>query len=170
MGEAELVHVRNHYAAEEDPLTQVNLGFPQILLDIDAPLDELLRIWHEVTPTEPFIKENIDEALYLYDQAKSCKQMIDGFQDKHILYKMVTCPIDVKDKKVVELWLQYCCTYTADVSLEKPVLHREKKEGSNSMRHIISSWICIISFLIGCRRSLMKTGWGIRGQRLRCRS
>ena len=24
--------------------------------------------------------------------------MIDGFQDKHILYKMVTCPIDVKDK------------------------------------------------------------------------
>ena len=34
----------------EDPLTQVNLGFPQILLDIDAPLDELLRIWHEVTP------------------------------------------------------------------------------------------------------------------------
>ena len=42
---------------------QVNLGFPQILLDIDAPLDELLRIWHEVTPTEPFIKENIDEIL-----------------------------------------------------------------------------------------------------------
>ena len=129
MGEAELAHVRNHYAAEEDPLTQVNLGFPQILLDIDAPLDELLRIWHEVTPTEPFIKENIDEALYLYDQAKSCKQMIDGFQDKHILYKMITCPIDIKDKKVVELWLQYCCTYTADVSLEKPVLHREKKGG-----------------------------------------
>ena len=89
MGEAELAYVRDHYAAEEDPLTQVNLGFPQILLDIDAPLDELLRIWHEVTPTEPFIKENIDEALYLYDQAKSCKQMIDGFQDKHILYKMV---------------------------------------------------------------------------------
>ena len=45
------------------------------------------------------------------------------------LYKMITCPIDVKDKKVVELWLQYCCTYTADVSLEKPVLHREKKGG-----------------------------------------
>ena len=30
---------------------------------------------------------------------------------------------------MVELWLQYCCTYTADVSLEKPVLHREKKGG-----------------------------------------
>lgn len=129
MGEEALSYIRERYEAEEPPITEVNLGFPQILLDIDAPLDELLKIWHDVTPSEPFVKENIDEALFLYEQAKRRKEMIDGFENKHTLYKMITCPIDIKDKHVVWLWLQYCMTYTADVSLEKPVLFRDKSKG-----------------------------------------
>ena len=129
MGKEELEYIRERYEAQEEPVTQENLGFPQILLDIDAPLDELLKIWHDVTPSEPFVKENIDEALYLYEQARRWKNMIDGFENKHILYKMITCPIDIKDKRVVALWLLYCKTYTADVSLEKPVLYRDKSKG-----------------------------------------
>jgi len=129
MGKEELEYIRERYEAQEEPVTQVNLGFPQILLDIDAPLDELLKIWHDVTPSEPFVKENIDEALYLYEQARRWKNMIDGFENKHILYKMITCPIDIKDKRVVALWLLYCKTYTADISLEKPVLYRDKSKG-----------------------------------------
>lgn len=129
MGREELEYIRERYEAEEEPVTEVNLGFPQILLDIDAPLDELLKIWHDVTPSEPFVKENIDEALYLYEQAKRWKNMIDGFENKHILYKMITCPIDIKDRRVVDLWIQYCKTYTADVSLEKPVLCRDRRAG-----------------------------------------
>ena len=42
---------------------------------------------------------------------------------------MITCPIDIKDRGVVLLWLRYCRTYTADVSLEKPVLHRDRNGG-----------------------------------------
>lgn len=127
--EQDLAYIRERMADTEEPLTQVNLGFPQILLDIDAPLDELLQIWHSVTPSEPFVKENIDEALFLYDQAKLYKEWIDGFQEKRTLYKMITCPIDIKDKKVVDLWLHYCKIYTADVSLERPALRRDKKAG-----------------------------------------
>lgn len=127
--EEDLAYIEERMADTEKPLTQVNLGFPQILLDIDAPLDELLEIWHSVTPSDPFVKENIDEALFLYDQAKLYKEWIDGFQEKRTLYKMITCPIDIKDKKVVDLWLHYCKTYTADVSLERPVLCRDKKAG-----------------------------------------
>lgn len=92
-------------------------------------MDELLKIWHDVTPTEPFVKENIDEALFLYEQAKRQKEMIDGFENRHTLYRMITCPIDIKDRWVVELWLKYCRTYTADVSLDKPVLRRDKSRG-----------------------------------------
>ena len=127
MGEEELEYIRQNFKAAEEPLTQVNLGFPQVLLDIDAPLDELLKIWYSVTPSEPFVKENIDEALYLYEQAKKCRSMIDGFENKHLLYRMITCPIDIKDRKVVSLWLDYCKTWSADVSVERPVLRREKK-------------------------------------------
>ena len=129
MGEEELEYIRQNFKAAEEPLTQVNLGFPQVLLDIEAPLDELLKIWYSVTPSEPFVKENIDEALYLYEQAKKCRSMIDGFENKHLLYRMITCPIDIKDRKVVSLWLDYCKTWSADVSLERPVLRREKKGG-----------------------------------------
>lgn len=129
MGEEALQYIRQRYDAKEDPVSQVNLGFPQILLDIEAPMDELLKIWHDVTPTEPFVKENIDEALYLYDQAKRCREMIDGFENKHVLYRMIMCPIDIKDRFVVSLWLMYCKTYTADVSLEKPVLFRDRSRG-----------------------------------------
>lgn len=129
MGREELQYIKERYEAQEQPVSQVNLGFPQILLDIDAPMDELLKIWHDVTPAEPFVKENIDEALYLYEQAKRQKEMIDGFENKHMLYRMITCPIDVKDRWVVALWLQYCKTYTADISLEKPVLHRDRSRG-----------------------------------------
>ena len=129
MGEEELEYIRQNFKAAEEPLTQVNLGFPQVLLDIDAPLDELLKIWYSVTPSEPFVKENIDEALYLYEQAKKCRSIIDGFENKHLLYRMITCPIDIKDRKVVSLWLDYCKTWSADVSLERPVLRREKKGG-----------------------------------------
>ena len=129
MGEEELEYIRQNFKAAEEPLTQVNLGFPQVLLDIDAPMDELLKIWYSVTPSEPFVKENIDEALYLYEQAKKCRSMIDGFENKHLLYRMITCPIDIKDRKVVSLWLDYCKTWSADVSLERPVLRREKKGG-----------------------------------------
>lgn len=129
MGEQELEYIRERFEAPEEPLTQVNLGFPQVLLDINAPLDELMKIWYSVTPSEPFVKENIDEALYLYEQAKKCRNMIDGFENKHLLYQMITCPIDIKDRKVVALWLNYCKTWSADVSLERPVLRREKKGG-----------------------------------------
>lgn len=129
LGERELEYIRTLYRADEEPLTEVNLGFPQVLLDIDAPLDELMKIWYFVTPSEPFVKENIDEALYLYEQAKRYKNQIDGFENKHLIYKMITCPIDIKDRRVVMLWLDYCRTYTADVSLEKPAFYRDRKGG-----------------------------------------
>ena len=129
MGEVELEYIRENYQAPEEPLTQVNLGFPQLLLEIDATLEELRKIWYSVTPSAPFVKENIDEALYLYEQAKKFRNMIDGFENKHLLYRMITCPIDIKDRKVVSLWLFYCKTWSADVSLERPTLHREKKGG-----------------------------------------
>lgn len=129
MGEEELEYIRENYQQAEEPLREVNLGFPQVLLDIDAPLDELMKIWYSVTPAEPFIKENIDESLFLYEQARRCRGQIDGFDNKQLLYKMITCPIDIKDRRVVSLWLHYCQTWSADVELEKPQFFRDRKGG-----------------------------------------
>ncbi len=129
MGEEELSDIRQKYQAEEAPLEKVNLGFPQILLDIDEPLDALLKVWRSVEPSAPFEKENVDEALFLYEKAKKHREQIDGFENKYTLYRMITCPIDIKDWRVVSLWLDYCQTYSADVSLEKPRLDKRDHGG-----------------------------------------
>lgn len=42
---------------------------------------------------------------------------------------MITCPIDIKDHRVVSLWLTYCQTYSADVSLTKPRLDTRDRGG-----------------------------------------
>ncbi len=115
-------------ALEEDPEVEtVNLGFPQVLLDIDEPLDEILKVWHDQKPEAPFEKENVDEALFLYEKAREMHHYIPGFEDKRQLYRMISTPVDIKDRTVVRLWLEYCMNYMAAPELEKPrVDYREK--------------------------------------------
>lgn len=129
MGVEELAYIDSLYEAKEDPIEKVSLGFPQVLLNLADPLDTILKTWHAVETPAPFEKISIDEILYLYEKAEKNSAKIDGFEDKHILYKMVTCPIDIKNPRVISLWLRYCETYTADKSLMKPNIHQIRFDG-----------------------------------------
>ncbi len=120
MDKQKLGFLKKQWKNEELPLTKVSLGFPQVLLSMDAPLDVILNLWHSVRPSEPFEKINIDDMLFLYREAYRIRMFIADFDDKHMLYRMITCPIDIKDPEVVRLWSEYCMNYTADISLEKP--------------------------------------------------
>ena len=120
MGKRNLNYLRKLIGMEELPLERVSLGFPQVLLDMDAPLDVILNLWHKERPSAPFEKINIDEMLFLYKEASKHRAFIADFEDKHILYRMITCPVDIKDRELVAQWRRYCMSYTADVALEKP--------------------------------------------------
>ena len=120
MGDEALDYVRERFDAPEVPIETVSLGFPQVLLDMDEPLDAILRVWHDVQTRPPFVKLSIEDTLFLYGQASRRRDYIDGFKDKRTLYRMISCPIDVKDRYVVDLWNHYCEVYTADVSLPYP--------------------------------------------------
>lgn len=122
MGPEALAFIREQFAQEEQPIRKVSLGFPHVLLDMDEPLNTIVKIWKSVEPDPPFEKISIDEVLFLYDKAYKDRAEIDGFEDKHILYRMLTCSIDIKNPDIVALWLYYCKTYTADVSLHFPSL------------------------------------------------
>lgn len=124
-----LDYLRETCSKAEEPVRRVSIGFPQVLLTIDEPLDEILKVWHDEKPIAPFEKENVDEMLFLYERALSMKEYIPEFEDKKVLYRMISCPIDIKDRKVVALWLEYCTSYAADVSLRKPVLSAGEKNG-----------------------------------------
>ncbi|MCC8168602.1 MAG: ATP-dependent helicase [Clostridiales bacterium] len=61
---------RLHFLQKQIPLEipqvkTVSLGFPQVLLSMDAPLDEILKLWKNEKPEPPFEKINIDEMLFL---------------------------------------------------------------------------------------------------------
>lgn len=122
MGEDELSYIREHFNEKEPEVSRVSLGFPQVLLDMEEPLDAVLKIWKSVETEPPFEKISITEPLFLYERAYRDRKEIDGFEDKHILYRMLTCSIDIKNNDLVDLWLYYCKTYTADVSLLFPAL------------------------------------------------
>lgn len=120
LGKRNLNYLKKLIEMEELPLERVSLGFPQVLLDMDAPLDVILNLWHKERPSAPFEKINIDEMLFLYNEANRNRTFIADFEDKHVLYRMVTCPVDIKDRELVGQWRRYCMSYTADVSLDKP--------------------------------------------------
>lgn len=129
MGQPALDYIRDRFDAPEDPIKTVSLGFPQILLDLEEPLDVILRVWKSVEPSAPFEKINIDEPLALYLQAERHRDDIYGFEDKRILYRMITCPIDVDDRQVVNQWLSYCKNYPADTRLRHPDKYAGDKQG-----------------------------------------
>lgn len=122
MDEEAWEYIKERYAAPEAEINKVSLGFPHVLLDMTEPLDTILTVWKSVEAYEPFEKINIDDILFLYERAYRDRKDIDGFEDKHVLYRMLTCSIDVKNRDIVELWLEYCKTYTADVSVMFPTL------------------------------------------------
>lgn len=123
MDERKLHFLQKQWKYEEEPIEKVSLGFPQVLLAMDAPLDEILTLWHDAVPVAPFEKISIEEMLFLYKEAYRMRMYIADFDDKYMLYRMITCPIDIKDREVVQLWGEYCMNYTADISLEKPRAH-----------------------------------------------
>lgn len=129
MVEENLLYISSLVGQKEEQIEKVSLGFPQILLNLSEPLDTIMNTWHSVETEYPFEKISIDEILFLYHKAEKRSAYIDGFDDKHILYRMVTCPIDIQNQKVVSLWLRYCESYSADISLKKPDIRQLRYEG-----------------------------------------
>ena len=122
VGQEGLDYIKEHFDEKEPDVSCVSLGFPQVLLDMDEPLDAILKIWKSVATEPPFEKISIEDMLFLYEKAYRDRKEIDGFEDKHMLYRMLTCSIDIKNRDIVTLWLYYCKTYTADACLHFPAL------------------------------------------------
>ena len=120
MGNRAMNYLRRQFDNVEQPVSRVSLGFPQVLLNMNAPLDVILQLWHEQKPSEPFEKIKIDDMLFLYKEAEYNRMFIADFDDKKILYRMVTCPIDIKDREVIDQWRRYCMSYTSDIMLDRP--------------------------------------------------
>ena len=104
----DMEYVRKKLAEPYHPLRRARVGFPEVLLDIDIELDEIILAW-EKTGNPPLydkisMKESVDKYQYLRDYRKKISYM----EDRKLVLTVITCPFDVKDREVLRLWLRYC--------------------------------------------------------------
>lgn len=119
-GEAALVHLKEAYHMNHS-IEYARIGFPQILLEIDQPIDTILTQWYQIKPSmDVYRKIDIGDYVTKYKALLPIKDEIDGFEDKQTLFALISCDVDLKNNQCIELWKEYCRTYTAGPSVRFP--------------------------------------------------
>lgn len=119
--EAGLEHIKRVYPMKHT-IEYAIIGFPQVLLDIDQPIDQILTSWYSIKPNlDVYRKMDIKEMLIKYRNLYNIRDSIAGFDDKREVYNMISCDVDLGNEKCMAMWRYYCRTYTADVSVKFPV-------------------------------------------------
>lgn len=90
------------------PLKKARIGFPEVLLDINMELDEIIEVWENAGGTQLYDKISMAESINKYRWLKNYKKAQECMKDKKLLLSLITCPFDAGDKEVVRLWLKYC--------------------------------------------------------------
>lgn len=98
------------------PLKRARVGFPEVLLDIDLELDEVIAAWEKTRDLPMYDKISMAESINKYKYLKNYRKKIPYMNDRKLVLTLITCPFDVKDRDVLQLWLHYC---------EKPEKQRE---------------------------------------------
>ena len=106
-------------------LQKAYLGFSEVLLNIDADLMEVLKIWANM-PTSPlFTKTDITRTLFLINELR-----IRGFNfTKLELLKLTNIPFSEDNPAVFTLWLTYCDRYRKKREIHLPVPESEDLYG-----------------------------------------
>jgi ATP-dependent RNA helicase SUPV3L1/SUV3 len=90
------------------PLKKARIGFPEVLLDIDRALDEIIEAWEKTKNLPMYDKISMAESVKKYRYLVSRRKKPSYIDDRKFVLNLITCPFDVKDKEVLKLWLRYC--------------------------------------------------------------
>ncbi len=90
------------------PLRRARIGFPEVLLDIDMEMDEIIEAWEQTQNLPMYDKISMDESVKKYRYLKNYKKKLSYIDDRKFVLSLITCPFDVKDRDVLHLWLRYC--------------------------------------------------------------
>ena len=90
------------------PLKRARIGFPEVLLDIDMELDEIIEAWEQTKNLPMYDKISMTESVKKYRYLKNYRRKLSYMEDRKFVLSLITCPFDVKDREVLRLWLRYC--------------------------------------------------------------
>ena len=77
------------------------LGFPEVLLGIDAPLSEIISHWNDIEPQEGFMKASLEQEIEL---ARELEEVSD---DKALIYRFCMMPFEADDPELHYAWYRY---------------------------------------------------------------
>ena len=109
--------VRDAMLRDEPRKNRLTLPFPEEALDSEYPLDRLMIEWNRLPKTEGFTRVDMSDAILLYSYIKPYAKKID----RKLLFRLITCPVDVKDESMILYWLKCCLRMTANQPLPEPV-------------------------------------------------
>lgn len=106
------------------PITNAYLGFSDVIISIDAPLTDILRVWRSIKPPKMFKRMDIDRYIYL-------NESVYVNVTKKQKLKMISIPFDERNRNLMEQWRGYCIAFEQkEEKLEPPVC------GGTTLQHL----------------------------------
>ena len=122
--------IREKLFETPEPLSFATIQFPETIIDIDAPMHEILRRWRDVTVNEGYSKANIDREIAL------CEMLGQFADDKYFLYKTITIPFDERNKTILDIWYEMARAEYNNVTLIPQVLYGKYVEGNKRLDYL----------------------------------
>lgn len=109
--------VRDAISCEERQKSEIIIPFPKEAIHSSFPLDKLMIEWNRFPKEEGFSRVDMTDAVLLYSYIKPYA----GRADRDLLFRLVTCPVDVKDEGMISYWLECCRCILKKRPLPEPV-------------------------------------------------
>ena len=116
--------IRNALSEPLEQVRRITIPFPSEAIDSEYPLDELMIQWNRL-PEEPgFERANMSDSVFLYRRLSPMGEKID----RRDLFGLITCPVDIKDERLVTYWRQCCFAIIRQKNLPEPTAGTDSLE------------------------------------------
>lgn len=91
-----------------EDVPEASLGFSELVLKVDHPLIEVLRVWNRMPVKEPYVRMDISRHIFVINYIESILKL--DFSKEELL-RAGNIPFDEKDERLLALFGIYCKEY-----------------------------------------------------------
>ena len=95
-------NLKSNLEARTPAISYATISFPESLLEIEAPLPDILKNWAEIKINEGYQRADPGRLIYL------CEKINGLSKDKKFLYKCLTIPFDEREPELFNVWKEMC--------------------------------------------------------------
>ncbi len=122
--------IKDRLYAELPDIEYATIQFPETIIDIDAPMTEILRRWKDVTVNDGYRKADIEREIAL------CEMLGTFATDKYFLYTAITIPFDERNKEILSLWQEMAKAEYENYTLIPEVLQGRLVNGNRRLDYL----------------------------------